>query len=236
MTQNLSDETLNPDISLEEVKLMAKRLKSGKASGLDMLSAELLKHTNDNFMIVFTTLFTKLLQSGTFPEEWSIGIIVILFIGGDEANLTNYRGIILLSIFGSFSLGVLLERLNNVITNFEILEQNLIGFRKEYQTSYHIFTFRAIIENYFRNNKGPLYECFVDFKTAFDSIDNKLLLQQLATCGIKGNFLNVITSLYDRVKSCVRGNDSLTEIFPCNVDSGIKNETCVLFSIRMASE
>ena len=231
MTQNLIDETLNRDISLEEVKLMAKRLKSGKASGLDMLSAELLKHANDNFMIVFTKLFNKLLQSGTFPEEWSIGIIVVLFKGGDEADLNNYRGITLLSIFGKFFLGVLLERLNNVISNFEILEQNQIGFRKGYQTSDHIFTFRAIIENYFRNNKGPLYVCFVDFKKAFDSVDHKLLLQQLVTYGIKGNFLNVITSLYDKVKSCVRGNDSLTEIFPCN--RGVR-QGCLLSPVLFA--
>ena len=81
MTQNLIDKSLNRDISLEEVKLMAKRLKSGKASGLDMLSAELLKHANENFMIVFTKLFNKSLQSGTFPEEWSVGIIVVLLKG-----------------------------------------------------------------------------------------------------------------------------------------------------------
>jgi len=82
MMQNLIDETLNRDISLEEVKMMAKRLKSGKASGLDMLSAELLKHANEHFMIVFTKLFNKLLQSGKFPQEWSIGIIVVLCKGG----------------------------------------------------------------------------------------------------------------------------------------------------------
>ena len=140
MTQNLIDESLNRDISLDEVKLMAKRLKSGKASGLDMLSAELLKHANENFMIVFTKLFNKLLQSGTFPEECSVGIIVVLFKGGDEADLKNYRGITLISIFGKFFLGVLFERLNNVVSNFEILEQNQIGFRKGYQTSDHIFT------------------------------------------------------------------------------------------------
>ena len=133
MTQNLIDETLNRDIILEEVKMMAKRLKSGKASGLDMLSAELLKHANEHFMIVFAKLFNKLLQSGKFPEEWSIGIIVFLFKGGDKADLNNYRGITLLSIFGKFFLGVLLERLNNVISQFQILEQNQIGFRKGYQ-------------------------------------------------------------------------------------------------------
>ena len=126
---------------------MAKRLKSGKASGLDMLSAELIKHANEHFMIVFTELFNNFLQSGTFSEEWSVGITVVLFKRGDEADLNNYRGITLISIFGKFFLGVLLERLNNVISIFEILEQNQIGFRKGYQTSDHIFIFRAIIEN-----------------------------------------------------------------------------------------
>ena len=174
-----------------------------------------IKLANENFIIVFTKLFNKLLQSGTFPEEWSVGIIVVLFKGGDEADLKNYRGITLLSIFGKFFLGVLFERLNNVVSNFEILEQNQIGFRKGYQTSDHIFTLRVIIDNYVRNNKGPLYVCFVDFQKAFDSVDHKLLLQQLVTYGIKGNFLKVITSLYDKVKSCVRGNDNLTDIFPC---------------------
>ena len=33
MTQNLIDQTINSDISLEEVKQMAERLKNGKASG-----------------------------------------------------------------------------------------------------------------------------------------------------------------------------------------------------------
>ena len=48
---------------------MATRLKNGRASGLDMLSAEFLKHVNENFMIVFTKLFTTVLQSEKFPEE-----------------------------------------------------------------------------------------------------------------------------------------------------------------------
>ena len=97
------------------------------------------------------------------PKEWSVGIIVVLFKGGDEVDLKNYRGITLLSIFGKFFLGVLFERLNNVVSTFDILEHNQIGFRKGYQTSDHIFTLRAIIENYVRNNKSPLYVCFVDF-------------------------------------------------------------------------
>ena len=71
----------------------------------------------------------------------------------------------------------------------------------------------------------------MDFKKAFDSVDHKLLLQLLVTYGIKGNFLNVISSLYVQVKSCVRGNDSLTNIFPCN--RGVR-QGCLLSPVLFA--
>ena len=71
----------------------------------------------------------------------------------------------------------------------------------------------------------------MDFKRAFDSVDHKLLLQQLVTYGIKGNFLKVISSLYDQVKSCVRGNDGLTDLFPCN--SGVW-QGCLLSPVLFA--
>ncbi len=45
----------------------------------------------------------------------------------------------LLSIFGKLFLGVILQRLNNAISQFEILEENEIGFKKGYQTLDHIF-------------------------------------------------------------------------------------------------
>ena len=100
---------------------------------------------------------------------------------------------------------------NNAISQLKILEQNQIR-------SDHIFTIFifSLFKYYFKNIIGPLYVCFVDFKKVFDSVDHKLILQQLVTYGIKEKFLKVITSLYDRVISCVRGNDSLTDIVPCN--------------------
>ena len=131
MTQNLIDQNLNRDVSLEEVTLMAKKLKSGKVSGLDMVSAELLKNANENFMLVFTKLFNKVLHSGKFPEEWSLGIIVVLVKGGDEADLNNYRGITLLSIFGKFFLGALLERLNGVVSHLTFLSKTRLVLEKD---------------------------------------------------------------------------------------------------------
>ena len=115
-----------------------------------MITSELLKHLNDKFYTVFVHLFNRILESGDFPEEWAIGIIVLLFKGGDKSSLDNYRGITLLSIFGKLFNGVLLQRLQKIISVFDILNENQIAYQKGYQTSDHIFTLRAIIEHNFQ--------------------------------------------------------------------------------------
>ena len=104
--ENLSrliNDTLNCKITLDEVKTMIDKLKTGKASGIDLITAELLKGLNELFLTVFTQLFNKIDDSGDFPEEWAVRIIVLMFKGGDKSNLDNHRGITLLSIFGNCS-------------------------------------------------------------------------------------------------------------------------------------
>ena len=48
---------------------------------------------------------------------------------------------------------------------------------------------------------------------AFDSVDYKNLIDTLLSYGINGKVLDVIKSLFAKVKSCVRGQDSLTNLF-----------------------
>ena len=207
---------LNCPITIEEVQNMVANLKTGKAPGLDMISSELLKNLNYKFYLVFVLLFNRVFQSGDFPEEWAIGIIVLLFKGGNKSDLDNYRGITLLSIFGKLFIGILLQRLQKTVAKYEILRENQIAYRKGYQTSDHIFTLRAIIEHTFEVKKCPLYICFIDFSKAFDSIDHVDLIKKLCMYGIQGNVLHVIASLYSKVKSCVKGNDELTDLFSCS--------------------
>ncbi len=73
---------LNCPIKFEEVKQMICNLKNEKTPGLDMISAELLKNLNTKFFVIFVWLFNRILESGDFPEEWAIEIIVLLFKGG----------------------------------------------------------------------------------------------------------------------------------------------------------
>ena len=72
------------------------------------------------------------------------------------------------------------------------------------------FTLYSVINHTVNVKKKPLYVCFVDFKTAFDKVWHVLLWQKLVNYGIDGKFINIIKSMYSKVKSCVRSNEGMT--------------------------
>ena len=63
---------------------------------------------------------------------------------------------------------------------------------------------------------------FVDFKTAFDSIQRTKLWSVLKRNNVKGKLFNAFNSMFDQVKACVRVNGELSESFDC--PSGLKQD------------
>ena len=191
---------------------MIDNLKNNKAAGIDKIVSELLKNLDEPTMSIIVRILNKIFDSGEFPEEWAVGIIVILFKGGEKNDLNNYRGITLLSVIGKLLVGILNERLTKFVEKYKIVNENPAGFRKGYRTPNHIFTLHSVINYTINVKKKPFYVCFVDFKKAFDEVSHVLLWQKLANYGIDGKFINIIKSMYSKVKSCVRSNEELTEL------------------------
>ena len=100
--------------------------------------------------------------SSNFPEEWALGVTVILFKDGDKSELINYRGITLLSMLGKLLVGVVNNRLWEVVDRSEILRENQAGFRQGYRTTDHLFTLTTLIDHHVTKNKRPLFLCFID--------------------------------------------------------------------------
>ena len=59
--KQLIDEILNCKITLEEVQKMVYKLKTGKATKLDLVTAELLRNFNENFLLFSQNYSTKYL-------------------------------------------------------------------------------------------------------------------------------------------------------------------------------
>ena len=79
LEQNASEEfkherdcILNCPFTLEEIKAMANKLKSGKSAGIAKILAELLKNLHHSTLSVIVNIFNKILDSSEFPEEWAM--------------------------------------------------------------------------------------------------------------------------------------------------------------------
>lgn len=72
----------------------------------------------------------------------------------------------------------------------------------------HIFVLNSVIERKLRNKKDKLYLGFVDFRTAFDSVDREIMIKKLKRMAMKGKFLEMIRKIYRRTK-----NEVITERF-----------------------
>ena len=72
----ISNEVLDGDIIVDEVRTVIKGLRNGKASGVDGLTAELFKCMDNESLVTLTALYNRILSCGHFPPSWSKGIIV----------------------------------------------------------------------------------------------------------------------------------------------------------------
>ena len=173
-------ESLDRKISREEIRKVIKNMKNNKAAGIDKIIPELLKGLDDQLLNVIEILLNFIFEKGVFPEEWTLGIITILFKDGETNDLNNYRGITLLSMLGKLLLGVLNNRLIGLINEEHILEETQGGFRKGYRTTDHLFTLHALINHHIKVEKKELFLCFVDFRKAFDKVSHSILWMKLS--------------------------------------------------------
>ena len=211
---NLDVGSLNSAVTDREIEKIVKKLKSGKAAGIDKITNEYIKTSITKLMPIYVHLFNKVLNSGVIPEDWSIGLIVPLFKKqGSSKDPNNYRGITLLSCIGKLFTMLINERLQKFIDTNNLLSENQAGFRKGYCTVDHIFLFKHIIE-LFRLKKQKLFCAFIDYQKAFDTVWRAGLWSKLEKAySIKGKILNVIQNLYANVKSCVFCNGQKSQFF-----------------------
>ena len=110
---------------------------------------------------------------------WVDALLVSLFKSGGQDICGNFRGISLLSIIGKVLARIQLDRLNtHIVPN--IVSESQCGFRPNRGTTDMVFSLRQLQEKCIEQNLD-LYHCFIDLSKAFDTVNRKLLLQELNT-------------------------------------------------------
>ena len=192
---NFDHDILNAPIAMEEVDYCIRRLKLGKAPGIDRLTPEIFKNCPFVVKEMMCKLFNAILNEGVFPADWARGIIAPIHKKGDVDCVGNYRGITLLPIIGKIFRNILDNRFHAWLEENSPIVDEQAGFRKTYCTSDNIFILKTAICNYLAHSKGRLYIAFIDFEKAFDRIDHYSLFYKLINCGVKGKFYRVIINV-----------------------------------------
>ena len=94
------NEDLDREISVQEVRRAIRKLKKGKAAGVDGVVAEILKEGGEEIVNALAQLCSKAWKDEKVPTDWTRGIISPIFKDGEKEDPQNYRGITLLSIVG----------------------------------------------------------------------------------------------------------------------------------------
>ncbi len=208
---------LNDPISEEEVVKGIKKLKNNKSPASDMILNEYIKSTKHLLCPLYVKMFNKILDTGVMPSEWSVGTIVPLYKNkGDIQDVSNYRGITLLSCMGKLFTSILNERLNEYSNKLSHINETQAGFRHGYSTLDHVFLLKCVID-LFNWKKRKLFCLFVDYKKAFDMVWREGLWYKLVKEKVQGKILNVIRNMYNNIRSCVMLNQETSDTFVCNV-------------------
>ena len=213
------NEVTDKPISISEVNKVISSIKTGKASGPDLILNEIIKYSSIVTVKSVTKLFNLILETGFYPDSWNKAFIIPVFKSGDFQDPNNYRGISLLNGLSKIFSAVLNNRIMTHM--YDKFSQVQFGFRPNHRTTDSIFIFKTLMNKYLSLNKKPIYVCFVDLRKAFDSVWRKALFYKLLSCGIGKKMVNIIKEMYSNSKSAVKIDGHFySEYF--NIDRGVR--------------
>ena len=218
---NFPNQMLNEQFSERELSRIVKKLKNGKATGMDRISNEMIKASLPYMQQAYLKLFNMILSAQCIPSIWCKSIITPIHKSGSKSDPENFRPICVTSCLSKLFCLMLNERLTLFINKYEIMNVNQIGFKEKCRTADHLFTLKTLINKHVHNTRnGKIFACFVDFRKAFDSVWHKGLFLKLECLNISGNILEIIKDIYSKTTCSVKINDKMTQFF--NYSKGVR--------------
>lgn len=171
-----------------------------KGAGPDRLPNFFLKGYARELAPPLLSLFNESLSIGVFPSSWKTAFVIPLFKSGLRSEISNYRGICILS-----AVPKLFEKLVTVKVEAAVhclINTNQHGFEKGRSTCSNLVVYVSrLLEGV--DGGGQIDAIYTDMAKAFDRVDHRLLLRKLELAGIDGMALSWIRSYLDGRSSTV---------------------------------
>ena len=198
-----------PDFELDDfvalrtryTKKLLSKFDVNKATGPDLISAEILRKIGDEIAVPFTILCRRLLSEGCWPKIWRLHQICPLYKKKTAFKAGNYRGIHLTSILSK--------------TAERIIGRSLVPFLQQRCFGSNQWAFSpglsardlvtALLMNWIlaicKGSKVAAY--LSDITGAFDRVFRDYMLAKLHNAGVGTQFLNFLSSYLQPRKAVV---------------------------------
>ena len=231
IVDEIIEEIKTSEPTIHEVRAAIMGLKSGKSSGIDSITAELLKADVEIATEKIHQLMCKVWKLEQIPTSWRRGLIIKLPKKGNMKNCKNWRGITLLSIVAKILGKIIIDRIRDGVDCK--LRKEQAGYRKGRGTTEQVFILRNIIEQV-NEWQATLYLNFIDFEKAFDSIHRESMWIIMDKYGIPQKIIRMVKIFYENCECAVEDQGEICNWF--SIKTGVKqgcNMSGFLFLIIM---
>jgi hypothetical protein len=199
---NMHQTTLDGDVRRWEVRRAIKRLRDGKAVGVDGVVGEVLKHGGEWMEESVWRLCRAVFRGEVVPVEWLRAIKVPVKKKGVGDAFDQYRGVTLLSVVGKVFAMVVEARLRAFCESRGILTDCQFGFRQGRACRDALLVVTEVMEQ--RGEGERVFMGFLDIAKAYPSVWRKGMWFRLWEVGVRGRMWRVVRSLYAKCEVAVR--------------------------------
>ena len=208
-------------VDCTEIINIAHILPNKKSYGFDEIPVTIMKQTIDLLAKPLSDIINLSFSKGIVPKLLKMAKVCPVYKNGSRSEIGNYRPISVLPSFSKIFEKLVFERLNNYLTEMNIIISNQYGFRAHHSTT------MALLDLYDRisqniDDKKFIIGLFIDLQKAFDTINHDILLVKLFHYGIRGIALDWFNSYLSGRQQCVSINNvtSNYESICCGVPQG----------------
>ncbi|PFX28347.1 LINE-1 retrotransposable element ORF2 protein [Stylophora pistillata] len=226
----LHSNVVNPDLLMDvstsniKVKDILSRLDTNKATGVDGISASILKECAQELSPPLTLLFNLSFSSRKVSSLWKKANITPVYKADANDVVENYRSISIPSIPSKFQEKIVHRALySHVAPYLTDWQHGFIRGRScasQLVLTHHYWT-KALDDGL------QVDVVFLDFAKSFDRVSHDILLQKLCNFGISGNLLNLCKDyLTDREQRVViEGMSCSWTVIPSGLNDNTLEET-----------
>ena len=204
-------QSLEGELSYEEISIALKNMKNGKSPGSDGFPVEFFKFFWKKIGYFVLRSLNEGFRKGHLSTTQKEGIIICIpKTDKSRDKIKNWRPISLLNTVYKIGSASIANRIKTVLTN--LIHEDQTGFISGRYIGDNIRLIYDIISYVTDNNMPGILLC-LDFEKAFDSVDWGFMFKTLKLFGFKQDILKWISTFYNNLKSTVLINGHTSDWF-----------------------